>query len=357
VEFYANRSAGKGIWIVMQDIILILCGIAVVALLIRLETYKNIIPASPNNPNTINQLIEEQPSPNDQTEKWLSSFNATPDSSTDIAESSPTPGVTPLVPSANTTTSETSVQSTIAFPTVDTGENADYSFQSDALRIAINRIQNNGITYFIADVWLIDTKDFLSAFAKNEYGLGIHQMPIDIAKANNAIFAVTGDYYGARTTGVVIRNGQLYRNTELQDVCVLYANGEMKTYSNDEFDIQTAVDDKAYQAWSFGPTLLDNGQAKSTFDSTVQRKNPRCAIGYYEPGHYCLVVVDGRQEGYSSGMSLEELSQLFFDLGCKEAYNLDGGATAAMIFQGKVISQPCDGGRQSSDIIYFGGEK
>ena len=82
-------------------------------------------------------------------------------------------------------------------------------------------------------------------------------------------------------------------------------------------------------------------------------KNPRSAIGYFAPGHYCFVVVDGRQKGYSEGMSLDELASTLASLGCQTAYNLDGGATAMMVFQGKLVNQPTNGGRTSSDIICF----
>ena len=81
--------------------------------------------------------------------------------------------------------------------------------------------------------------------------------------------------------------------------------------------------------------------------------NPRAAIGYFAPGHYCFVVVDGRQKGYSEGMSLDELASTLASLGCQTAYNLDGGATAMMVFQGKLVNQPTNGGRTSSDIICF----
>ena len=171
---------------------------------------------------------------------------------------------------------------------------------------------------------------------------------------NNALLAVTGDYYGARAKGIVIRNGKLYRDTSFADICVLFADGVMETYTKTEFSIDSAMERRAYQAWSFGPRLLDNGKPIEEFTDSVKRKNPRCAIGYYEPGHYCLVVVDGRQPGYSVGMTLAELSRLFFDLGCKTAYNLDGGQTAMMIFEGKPVNQAYNGGRQCSDIIYFG---
>ena len=89
------------------------------------------------------------------------------------------------------------------------------------------------------------------------------------------------------------------------------------------------------------------------FNSSVKNANPRCAIGYFEPGHYCFETVDGRQPGYSEGMTLQALSQLFYDLGCKVAYNLDGGQTAMMAYGNQLVNRPINGGRESSDIIYI----
>ena len=100
--------------------------------------------------------------------------------------------------------------------------------------------------------------------------------------------------------------------------------------------------------------LLDaNGQPMTEFNSNVNRANPRSAIGYYEPGHYVFLLVDGRQPGYSSGMTTEEMSQLFYDMGCKVAYNLDGGQSAVMTYNGAVANKPYNGGRSISDIIYI----
>jgi exopolysaccharide biosynthesis protein len=87
--------------------------------------------------------------------------------------------------------------------------------------------------------------------------------------------------------------------------------------------------------------------------SIIGGLNPRSAIGYYEPGHYCFVTVDGRKEGYSIGMTVPELAQLFEDLGCQSAYNLDGGQTAVMMFGDSIANQPYHGGRKTSDIIYI----
>jgi len=97
---------------------------------------------------------------------------------------------------------------------------------------------------------------------------------------------------------------------------------------------------------------VEDGQALTQFRSRISGNNPRTAIGYYEPGHYCFVVVDGRQEN-SDGMSLAELAALFQELGCKEAYNLDGGKSSAMVWNGSLVNDPADGGRRVSDIVYI----
>ena len=240
------------------------------------------------------------------------------------------------------------------FPAQDTGSGALYSYQTDTVRIAIQRTQENDVTYFVADVYVKSIDALKTAFAKGNYGKNIYDYPWKTAAANSAVFAVTGDYYSARSQGIVVRNGNLYRDIAGTDVCVLYLDGELKTYRSSEFDLSAAVARGIWQAWSFGPALLDeDGNRLSSFDSSLTDRHPRSVIGYYAPGHYCFVVVDGRQSGYSIGMRLTELSALLEKLGCKQAYNLDGGATAVMIFQGNVINQPYKGGRESGDIIFF----
>ena len=135
-------------------------------------------------------------------------------------------------------------------------------------------------------------------------------------------------------------------------MCVLYYDGRMEVMPGSAFDMQQAINDGAWQAWTFGPALLDtDGSVLTSFASTgrIISANPRTAIGYYEPGHYCMVVVDGR--GASAGITLPDLSQLFYDLGCTAAYNLDGGNSSIMVWQDAVINDPSGGGRESSDAL------
>ena len=239
------------------------------------------------------------------------------------------------------------------FPTQDTGAGALLSYQSDSLRIAITKQEAYGATYFVADVWVKSIDAFRAAFAKDSYGRGQHEMPLEIADRANAVFAVSGDYYGARSEGVVVRNGLLYRDVMGDDVCILRKDGTMEIYRRGAFSSIETIDDTVWQAWAFGPALVKNGAVCDTSSSSIRVKNPRSAIGYYEPGHYCFIVVDGRQKGYSDGMTLDELASTFAALGCQTAYNLDGGATAMMVFQGALVNHPTNGGRTSSDIICF----
>jgi exopolysaccharide biosynthesis protein len=211
------------------------------------------------------------------------------------------------------------------------------------------------ITYYIADVYLADITCLQSGFADDAYGVGYTDRVLSMDQSLNAILAINGDYYGNGDNGVVLRNGKLFRSSENDsDLCVLYADGTMKTFSPGTFDAETAIRDGAWQVWSFGPELLDEeGKQKKEFNSDwhIRKINPRSAIGYYEPGHYCLVVVDGRQSGYSIGMTLTQLSGLFEELGCKAAYNLDGGKSSSMTFSDSEVNHPCDGGREVSDCI------
>ena len=239
------------------------------------------------------------------------------------------------------------------FPSYDTGSGADLSYQGENLKIAIHRSQANGATYFVADVWVKTIDAFQTAFAKGSYGRGLHEMPLKIAGDNGAVFAVSGDYYGAREDGVVVRNGTLFRDVMSDDACVLKKDGTLQVYHKGSFNALETFNDAIWQAWAFGPALMEDGAVCDTSSSRIKVKNPRCAIGYYEPGHYCFVVVDGRQDGYSDGMTLDELAGVFKELGCMTAYNLDGGATAMMVFNGAVVNHPTEGGRSSSDIIFF----
>ena len=247
--------------------------------------------------------------------------------------------------------------STGRFPDHDTGMNADWSYQSDELRIAIDRHENeeDKIVYYVADIYLQDIKRLATAAAGDNFASKKVDKLRNIAQAHEALFALSGDYFNYQSKGLIIRNGVLYRQKydNRRDLCVLYTDGVMKTFEAGTYTMEEIIASEPWQTWQFGPELLDaNGHAKEKFNSSLTGLNPRCAIGCIEPGHYCFVIVDGRQEKYSNGATMQELARIMEKLGCTTAYNLDGGQSAQMYFNGKFQNQT-HGAREIGDILYF----
>lgn len=250
-------------------------------------------------------------------------------------------------------TDDTPISGKFADKYTESVEVTENSYTSPDISITVSEETLGRTTYYLADIYVRDITCFRSAMAGDTYGSGFRDSIADMAALNNALLAVNGDYYGNTNEGVVIRNGVIYRaNRTNCDVCVLYYDGTMQVMPGASFSVEDAVERGAWQAWTFGPALLDtDGSVLTSFDSTgrIISANPRTAIGYYEPGHYCLVVVDGR--GESAGITLPDLSQLFYDLGCTAAYNLDGGNSSIMVWNSEVINDPSGGGRESSDAL------
>ena len=232
-------------------------------------------------------------------------------------------------------------------------EKTPTSYKSKNVSIELIKHQSENLCWWEADVYVRNVTYLRTAFAGGVFAKGVSDSVPAMAKENGAVLAVNGDYYGVRDLGRVIRNGVVYRDSACYQVCALYYDGTMETYRPGEFDVDRAVAGGVYQTWDFGPALLNrNGKAVTQFHPGIAGKNPRCAIGYYEPGHYVFVLADGRQEGYSMGFTLVELAELFEDLGCARAYNLDGGMSANMAFYGELVNVPARGGRNVSDIFY-----
>lgn len=204
----------------------------------------------------------------------------------------------------------------------------------------------SNISYVLADIYIGDISCLQTAFAKDMYGIGYFEKLTDMSERMKAVLAVNGDSYSNdrhADNGTIIRNGMIYRNEKsASETCVLNWDGTMQIYGPGLLDKGQMIEQGAYQSWIFGPSLLDEaGKAKTSFTtwSYITQSHPRTALGYYEPGHYCLLVADGRQES-CRGMFLSEMAEVFENLGCKIAYNLDGGHCSFMTFQGNVANHP-----------------
>ncbi len=244
----------------------------------------------------------------------------------------------------------------------------DWNYTSDDMQINIEKVQtgtgSDQITYYVADVTVADASSLRTALADNSFGTNIIENTSDIAAANNAIFAINGDYYGFRDDGVIIRNGTVYRDSPTRDALALFNDGTIKTYNETEVSSSELLAEGVTNTLSFGPILIQNGEIVSDFSSvkidtnfgnrSIQDANPRTAIGMIAPNHYVFVVVDGRQDE-SRGMTLAELAAVMKDLGATEAYNLDGGGSSTMYFMGRVVNNPLGRNQERgvSDILYL----
>lgn len=220
------------------------------------------------------------------------------------------------------------------------------------------------ITYFVADIQLGDATDLRAAFARNQYGLNVKDTVSDMAREHNAVFAVNGDYYGFRRDGIVIRNGVLYRDKPTQREClIMYRDGTVDVMREEIVSGEKLIEDGAWNVFSFGPVLVEDGKIREGLDApykvdlineSISEKQPRTGIGILGENHLLIVAVDGREEGYSCGMTFQEFAQLFVDYGCELAYNMDGGSSVTMFQEGRVLNKPSSGEeREISDSIYI----
>lgn len=209
--------------------------------------------------------------------------------------------------------------------------------------------------YHVADIYVASLDNFCTYTANNELKYYSVQDALEMDADANALLAISGDFYSYQKTGFLVRNGEVYRQDyTYSDICVMFYDGSIETYTHGNYKVDELMEREPYQVWCFGPSLLDEeGKAYDSYQvsTAVSYPNPRSAIGYYEPGHYCFVVVDGRQDGYSRGMTIPELARVFEDLGCTAAYNLDGGGSALMTFNHERYSRQSNGGRQLGDIL------
>ena len=236
----------------------------------------------------------------------------------------------------------------------------DDTYQSDNVYVKITKTfeegdsEHKGMTYYVADIYIRDISCFKTEFAKGTYGRNYQEDIVDASLHAQSVVMMSGDFYGIRDGGVCIRNGELYYNENVQrDICVLFWDGTVKCYTKEEFNAEEVMAEGAYQCWNFGPALLDGSGEPREYDSFYQditENNPRAAFGYYEPGHYCFIVVEGRTDT-SRGMTLGQLTKLAQKLGLKQCYNLDGGQTSSMTYFTDEVSEAAFGGRPCSDFL------
>ena len=241
----------------------------------------------------------------------------------------------------------------------------DSSYKDENISINLTETTVNNTQVYLADVTVSSSEYLKTAFAQNAFGTNVTAKTSETATDNNAILAVNGDYYGANSTGYVIRNGVVYRDTVRENSSngdlAIYKDGSFKIIYEDQISAEQLVKDGVINLLAFGPALVENGEiAVGTNEEVGQAmaSNPRTAIGIIDENHYIIVVSDGRTSE-SKGLSLYQMAEVMKSYGVKTAYNLDGGGSSTLYFNGQVINKPTTGGnriseRAVSDIVYIG---
>ena len=261
--------------------------------------------------------------------------------------------------SSNSTSGSSSSSAKSASGTVTS---TDTTYSDGNITVTLKEYRENDSTIYVADVQLTDSSYLKTALAQGSYGRNVTQKTSEIAESVNAVLAVNGDYYGAQEKGYVIRNGELYRDTAIdnQEDLVIYEDGSFGIINESDVTAQELIEKGAVQTLSFGPALVQNGKITVSQNEEVGQamaSNPRTAIGIIDDNHYVFVVSDGRTSE-SEGLSLYELAEFMDSLGAETAYNLDGGGSSTMYFNGSVVNNPTGGmgsnERSVSDIVYIG---
>ena len=235
-------------------------------------------------------------------------------------------------------------------------------YQSQNLYIKITSFRQDDSDVYVADIYMRTLDCFQRGFGGGKWKKSQAKVG-RIAEDNYAVMALTGDNSQNFTSGWVVANGDILRKTKntKRDLCLIYRTGEMVTLKAAQIDHKKITEemDQLWQSFLFGPVLLDeNGKAMTKFNTDVGPANPRSVIGYYEPGHYCFVQIDGRrtesrlEKGkINYGMTMKQTSALMEQLGCAAAYNLDGGQSSVLWYNGGNLSNPYNGGRNVMDAV------
>ena len=241
----------------------------------------------------------------------------------------------------------------------------DSSYSDGNISVNLTEKTVNETQVYVADVTLSSADYLKTALAQNSYGTNVTAKTSVTAAENNAILAVNGDYYGANSSGYVIRNGVVYRDSVREDASngdlAIYKDGSFKIIYEDQVSANQLVQDGVVNLLAFGPSLVENGEISVSTNAEVGQamaSNPRTAIGIIDENHYIIVVSDGRTSE-SKGLSLYQMAEVMKSYGVKTAYNLDGGGSSTLYFNGQVINKPTTGGskiseRAVSDIVYIG---
>lgn len=237
------------------------------------------------------------------------------------------------------------------------------SFSSKRVEIKVFKLNELGYRGYIAKVKLFNPQAVKVVLGRDT--LGRTETTGSAVKRTGAVLGINGGGFyssvqGGQTRlmpiGNTVIDGKMVNHDfspSNGDVFFAGINRDGKMIGGKFYDKETLMSIRPLQGVSFLPVLIKDGKPLSVPKEWAKTKQPRTIIGEYANGDFILIVVDGRQSDWSSGVTLERLQIKLAELGVKEGYNLDGGGSSAFVFQGRTLNRPSDGKQRpvSTNIV------
>lgn len=222
-------------------------------------------------------------------------------------------------------------------------ENGIFEYHSDTLGIEIRRVERTSppVVYYIAHIYEREIDSYRSGFGSARQNGRDTADACTMARRYSAVLGLTGDnlLHSDYNRGMMIRDGRVFRAMTQQSAMALTDDFSMRIYDANDVSMLNEIEEGTRDTFAFGPPLIVDGVIRTDVnESRVARINPRAGLGVVEPGHFVAIIVDGRLSRFSHGVLLTDFAQMFYDEGCVMAYNLDGGASATMVFMGEYIN-------------------
>lgn len=240
-----------------------------------------------------------------------------------------------------------------------------YEDPSVSVRIETGRIYETN--YMVAHVKIANATQLRTSMSGSYYSPSTH-LGATMAKNVNAALAINGDYFSARNNvGYMARMGKEYKNkcNGTYDVLVIDDQADLHILKAPTkadmtaFKEQLEADGRAVvNGFTFGPGLVINGERQTGFvdmDNAALRCAQRMCLAQIGPLEYLCISSEGPEDPGSKGLNLEQFAELVSSFeGVQNAYNLDGGSSATMVFNKDKVNAPNNPKRRPlNDIIYF----
>lgn len=244
---------------------------------------------------------------------------------------------------------------------------SDHEYKDETLHVLLEEMEYKGSTAYVAWVEIAHPSQLRTALCstvKNVKSASPRfRTTSEMAKrAGGAVIAINGDWFAAenRSHGYIVRMGEVLRekDTSARDSLLIDDAGNFHLLVSPTKADRVAITDQynIINALSFGPAMIIDGEPvdiREDYPFESRWASPRTAIGQLGELRYVMIVVDGRLKN-SPGLSLWELRDFMLELGCQQAFALDGGGTSTMSFNFKTVNRPAYGDeRNLSDIVYF----